>query len=125
MRMGGVKGVSAVIKRLRKAGKDKQAALERGLVKAGKFLQRESQKIVPVDTGALKNSAFTRKRWAGTKRVDVLVGYTMSYAIYVHENPHATHKKGKTWKFLEIPLRKFKGKLREIIETELKKKRGK
>ncbi len=35
-------------------------SLEEALLKSGLFLQRESQKLVPVDTGALKNSAFTR-----------------------------------------------------------------
>lgn len=34
--------------------------LAEGLVLAGLRLQREAQKLVPVDTGALKNSAFTR-----------------------------------------------------------------
>lgn len=33
--------------------------LEQGLVMAGLFLQRESQLMVPVDTGKLKASAFT------------------------------------------------------------------
>jgi len=36
-----------------------------GLLRAGLLLQRESQKEVPVDTGALKNSAFTRLEEAG------------------------------------------------------------
>lgn len=34
--------------------------MERALLVAGLRLQRESQKIVPIDTGALKASAFTR-----------------------------------------------------------------
>lgn len=34
--------------------------IAQALLKAGLYLQRESQKIVPIDTGALKNSAFTR-----------------------------------------------------------------
>jgi hypothetical protein len=34
--------------------------LVQGLLLGGLFLQRESQKIVPVDTGNLKASAFTR-----------------------------------------------------------------
>lgn len=34
--------------------------LQQGLVMAGLFLQRESQMIVPVDTGNLKGSAFTK-----------------------------------------------------------------
>ncbi len=37
-----------------------KATLEQALLKGGLLLQRESQKLVPVDTGALKNSAFTR-----------------------------------------------------------------
>lgn len=36
-------------------------SLDTALLIAGMFLQRESMKIVPVDTGNLKNSAFTRK----------------------------------------------------------------
>jgi len=35
--------------------------LEKGLLTAGLFLQRESQKLVPVDTGNLKGTAFTLK----------------------------------------------------------------
>ena len=35
-------------------------SLEKGLVLAGLRLQRDSQKLVPVDTGNLKGSAFTR-----------------------------------------------------------------
>lgn len=37
------------------------ASLVQALLMAGLRLQRESQLLVPVDTGALKNSAFTRK----------------------------------------------------------------
>ena len=35
--------------------------MELSLLTAGMRLQRESQKIVPIDTGALRGSAFTRK----------------------------------------------------------------
>ena len=37
------------------------AGLIQALLMAGMFLQRESQKLVPVDTGNLKGSAFTEK----------------------------------------------------------------
>lgn len=37
------------------------APLQQGLYIAGLRLQRESQKLVPIDTGNLKGSAFTRK----------------------------------------------------------------
>lgn len=39
----------------------KGGTLPQGLMVAGLRLQRESQQEVPVDTGALKGSAFTRK----------------------------------------------------------------
>ena len=39
----------------------KTGSLEKGLLQGGLFLQRISQKVVPVDTGALKASAFTSK----------------------------------------------------------------
>lgn len=38
---------------------------EQALYLAGLHLQRTSQKLVPVDTGNLKNSAFTRKESEG------------------------------------------------------------
>lgn len=43
------------------------ATLLQGLLIAGLRLQRESQKLVPVDTGALKNSAFTRVEKDGSR----------------------------------------------------------
>lgn len=39
---------------------ERGATLAQALLLAGLFLQRASQKLVPVDTGALKGSAFTR-----------------------------------------------------------------
>lgn len=38
----------------------KGRTMNEGMVAAGLFLQAESQKLVPVDTGLLKSSAFTR-----------------------------------------------------------------
>lgn len=116
-----VTGVRAVIKNLKKVKVTSQGGLEKGLMKAGLFLQAASQKIVPVDTGALRNSAFTRLRWKGTKRADVLVGYTQSYAVYVHENLEARHAPGKQAKFLETPAKLHRKKLLEIIQSEMKK----
>jgi hypothetical protein len=33
----------------------------------------------------------------------VVVGYTMNYAIYVHEDPNAKHAEGKSWRYLATP----------------------
>lgn len=114
------KGLSTVLKNIRAVKKEHAAAVERGLVKAGLFLQRASQKIVPVDTGALKNSAFTRKEGEGLK-TKVRVGYTKEYAIYVHENLEARHRPGKTAKYLERPARQLRKQMLEIVSKEIEK----
>lgn len=115
-----VEGAAKVIANLKKAKVGMGKKVERALLKAGLFLQRESQKIVPVDTGNLKNSAVTQKE--GKRfNTEVFVGYTANYAIFVHEDLTARHKKGKTAKFLEGPARKNKAKIQEIIAKELSK----
>jgi hypothetical protein len=82
-----ITGMPELMSRLKGAGKRIEMGVTRGLVKGGRFLQRESQKIVPVQTGNLRGSAFTRKLTAK----HVTVGYTASYAAFVHENLDAAH----------------------------------
>lgn len=118
-----VTGVEETIKRMYTVMGETAKGMERGLIKAGLFLQRESQKVVPVDTGALKNSAFTRKTGSGF-RTNVTVGYTVEYAIYVHEDMDARHKPGKIAKYLEVPARDNREKIMAIIRGEAQLKRG-
>lgn len=47
---------AAIVTRAARSG----LSLPKALLLAGLALQRDSQELVPVDTGALKNSAFTR-----------------------------------------------------------------
>jgi hypothetical protein len=112
-----LEGVQEVIKRLMTFRKSTAAGMERGYVRAGAFLLRKSQQVVPVDTGALKNSGFTRKTGSGFS-TDVTVGYTQSYAIYVHENLEARHKPGKIAKYLEKPARDYRQEMLQIIRRE-------
>lgn len=113
-----IRGAKAILKKLKAQDKSVLAAAIRGLKKAGLRLQRESQKVVPVDTGALKRSAFTNTFGKG-KNTDVVVGYAIHYAIYVHENLYARHARGKIAKYLEVPARKFKDILLKIIADEI------
>lgn len=118
-KIGGVKRVISMFDRRSKAlGR----AFVRGAKKAGLALQRESQKVVPVDTGNLKNSATTRVD-DSNKGFDaqVTVGYTANYAVYVHENLTARHAPGKTAKFLEGPAREMRAEIANIIEAEIRK----
>ena len=55
-------------------------------------------------------------------RASVIVGYTASYAIYVHERLDLQHKPGKTAKFLTGPAKALseQGILQEIIVAAFK-----
>lgn len=92
---------------------------------AGQLLQGESQRLVPVDFGILKASAYTRSEGKSFNTV-VGIGYTALYAMYVHEHPNGLNPgrfgrprsegnpaRGNFWdpsgigqsKFLEAPAR--------------------
>jgi hypothetical protein len=115
-----VRGIAALIKKIEQHKAKIAKGLERGLTKAGLWLLRESMKVVPVDTSALKNSApnVTRKEGSGFNTV-FIVGYGMDYAVYVHENINARHKPGKMAKFLEIPARYGRDDMAELVMEEL------
>lgn len=83
-----------------------------GLLDAGLQIQNVAQSRTPVDTGNLKASAYTRKAMGG--RLAVEIGFTASYAIYVHENLEARHTNGEA-KFLERAILDNKDAIIEII----------
>jgi hypothetical protein len=64
--------------------------MERGLKRAGAALIRESLHEVPIDTGALRASWYVRQE-KELARTEILVGYTVAYALMVHEDLTLTH----------------------------------
>lgn len=83
-----VKGINKLIRNLRRYHTVTVRKAERGLNAASHFIQRESQKIVPVQTGFLKGSAGVRKEG----KLHYVVGYFGGshpdwYAAWVHEIP--------------------------------------
>jgi len=135
-----VTGVRGVLSELDKATKSIQRRAERGVKKAGVFLQRKSLLLVPVDTGVLRASSFVRKQGSGLSTV-VFVGYTTAYAVYVHEDLDKAHgaefnakyaaeiadpknkmtSRGENQqaKFLEQPQRQYRRRIRRIIAKEM------
>lgn len=133
-----VTGAPAILQNIKLYKKQLAVGVSRGLFKAGLALQRESQRIVPVDTGALKASAFTSAKGSGFGTV-VTVGYTADYALNVHERVEMSWRglkrrhwrdgrppQGRYWdpqgigqaKFLEEPSRRMVPELRKIIQQE-------
>jgi hypothetical protein len=113
-------GVAQVVNKLHKFTAGFNLKMERAFKKGGLFLQRQSQKCVPVDTANLKNSAYTRAHGNGMKTF-VEVGYTARYGIYVHEDLHAKHRWPTSAKFLEGPARVWQPEIIQVILEELKK----
>ena len=92
-----------------------------GLLRAGLFLQRESQKLVPIDTANLKRSADTREEIDTAKGTHVvIVSYSANYALFVHEDMEARHKPSRQAKFLEQPLREHQDRMGEIVADAVK-----
>lgn len=118
LKAGGIKvhGVAELRVALMARSKHYANGIERGLKKGGLHLQRASQLLCPIDTGALRNSAFTRATGIGFHTV-VRVGYTMEYAIYVHENLMAKHPVGQA-KYLEQPARTERPAIIRIVIFE-------
>lgn len=57
---------SGELKKIANAAMNNGSSLEDTLLLVGQRIQRESQKLVPVDTGNLRASAFTRKESGNT-----------------------------------------------------------
>lgn len=90
-----------------------------GVQQAAMILQAEAQKRCPVDTGALRASAFTRPN--NEENPDVIeyrVGFTQSYGIYVHEMPGPFKVGGP--KFLEEPARELGKQLGLTVTKQVK-----
>lgn len=82
--MATVDGLDTVLKNLNAAIDDIEGKSMAGLMAGGLIIQGDSQKRVPVEYGNLRGSAYTRKAQDGSQAVEV--GYTASYAVFVHEN---------------------------------------
>jgi hypothetical protein len=84
----------------------------RGVTVAALEVKKRSLELTPVDTGNLRQSAYTRS-YGFLTEVGAEIGYTASYAVFVHE-VKAAHRTGQ-WKFLETALRQLKGRILEIL----------
>lgn len=82
-----------------------------------------SQEIVPVATGALKESGYLEKRTVGGLS-SVEIGYARGgnpdYAVIVHEDPDIQHKAPTQYKFLQQPLEQDAENVRERVISGLR-----
>jgi len=117
-----IKGLSRVARNIERFGNMKAKGIERGLNKAALVVKGESQRIVPIDFGILRSSAFVRKINSGFN-TKMLVGYSANYAVYVHENLDSMHKEGTQAKFVSAPAMELSnnGTILRIVLSEVTK----
>ncbi len=63
-----------------------------------------AQQLCPVDTGALAASGVWGPLQASGDMLTVIIGFTVSYALAVHERLDLHHSQGQA-KFLEVAMR--------------------
>ena len=115
-----IRGVANVVKAIQRKGRTSVERLTHGLEMAGHFLLRESQLVVPIDTGNLRGGGFRRTEDANTLNVRVLVGYVAAYAIYVHEMMDVHHQPGKQAKYLTGPMHEKNAEIKRIVQAAMK-----
>jgi hypothetical protein len=106
--------------RLEKMRNDVPKAIDKAIYTEALRIFRKSQRIVPVDKGFLKASGVIE----GPTNHEVLIGYggpAASYALYVHEDPDAKHKAGKSYKYLETPFMEALAGMEKRLAQEVEK----
>lgn len=99
----------------------KQVGSARVMRKRAFDLLREAQDLIPVDTGALKNSGKVRvKNDAGKQVFSVVFGdEKVDYAQIVHEDLLAKHSVGQAL-YLKIPFNRARDELRSDVRRRLR-----
>ena len=113
-------GLNQVLANLNKEIRGIEGRTAKGLREAARLVRRDAQKRVPVDTGKLKASAYTRMI-KGSSGPGTEIGFTAAYAIFVHERMDLRHAVG-TAKFLQYAL---SNNTKEIVDIIARNAAGK
>lgn len=115
-----IKGLKKVTKNLRREVNKIEGDTFKGVKVALAWLQGRIIKVTPVDFGFLRNSIFTFVSKA-KNAINATIGFTISYAPFVHEKTDADFKApGTHAKFLEKPVLENQDKILQIIANEAK-----
>lgn len=124
-RVKGIKidGFKEVYQKLGLLEEEIDKAALKGVKKLAEVILGESQQLVPVDTGLLKDSGLVS---TDKKNQIVTIAYNTPYARKQHEDTTLNHPKGGQAKYLERPFNEKSGELEtyvgEAINKVLRKK---
>ena len=121
-----LRGAPAIIAKMWGIEKLAGAAFERGCKKAAEWVKKESQKIVPVDTGALRDSAEVINSGGTGFKSEYGVSYgrglePFDYSLIQHEVLTYAHTPPGQAKYLEEVIMTRKSEIVAIIIKEMAK----
>jgi hypothetical protein len=118
-------GTREMVARIEEVAHKARRAIDKAVYKFGNTEMREMKRLVPVDTGTLKNSGYVEKPKRDGSRVMLEIGFggaAEHYAMYVHEDLDAYHENGQA-KYVEMPLSEsapfFAQRVGEDVRKEL------
>lgn len=118
-------GAPELARTLATAGLQGVRALKQALNEEGQIAFRNSQRLVPVDTGTLRRSGILLlAREKGSSMIEVVMGYggaASAYALKQHENLSYRHKEGQQAKYLEEPVKARQEKLSQNIQRRMQR----
>jgi hypothetical protein len=94
------------------------------LTQEAQIMFRNSQRIVPVQTGVLKASGQILPPQQVGSIITIDMGYggaASAYAMRQHETESYRHAAGKSWKYLEIPVRERIPALEQNLATRIRR----
>lgn len=94
------------------------AAAIKGVRKLANIILGESQKLVPVETGTLKNSGTVS---LDKKNKIATISYNTPYARKQHEDNTLKHPRGGQAKYLERPFNEKSDELETYVGNEIDK----
>ena len=113
-----ISGIDRVLANLNRSIVGVKSRSRQGLQAAALVVLGASKALTPVDTGNLRAGTYT-KLIGGMDRPGAEIGYTASYAVFVHERTELHHPVGQS-KFLETALKQKAKQVLEIIRKTVK-----
>ena len=112
--------------RMEDVAKDARRAIKKAVHKFAQTEMREMKRLVPVDTGTLKNSGYVDKPQENGSHITQELGFggaAEEYAIVVHEDLEAWHENGQA-KYVEQPLSESAPYFAARVGADVKKDLG-
>ena len=100
-----ITGTDRVVRNFARYASRMSSAMDAAVLQSAETVMTESKELCPVATGALRDSAVAASD-VSDDVINAAVGYTASYALYVHERLDVTHVNGEA-KFLEKALKSY------------------